>query len=1639
MRASSNPERGQPQPQAGLLRHLPGPPGQPPAPQSHLPLPRLTPSTEILEHVHPGSTSRGDFHSDPTSHNAMDAYNSGAPNNHMARPSRGIPGPFSYRQLPPTQPVPLLNRVGAFNGNLPKGKKNPKKQSSDDARMVSNAETSPRQASHGASSTGPSAPQTIHMPFHPRSPDAIPLIEELHPSSGAVQYSGNYHQPNLPSGHHSGNGKEPFHHPPHHGQAPIQSAMGAFSCVLTNPYSPPAHEWWRPTQDPHPAGSTLPTPTYMQYQGPTANGRLFEENPDYVSAQVRPHTSQPLDPHAFGHRLQDHQMDSQDGQDPNSESQRAALAPMSNARRPQFPRAPGRSRADETPRRPVQEGCTIWIGGLPKELDKAAVMRLLRPCRGLLGVSEPRVTLSFKYNISHSYLFAEYVLPISNIAGNTNLSNYSFQDPADAAEALERLPQTRFASLPEGSFLITNYPRPRVYPSPGHYQHGNDADSKRPASNVSPTKSRKGEDSNRAGKLKGEHGRKASKGSTRGKKQSSSSPEGKTERPSERLGAMDAGQKESSVQPQEATAQADTHGKAASMAHMSRSSTDGQGSKPRSQDAGVIQPDVGVETHANPVLGITGDETKDTTLVPSAKPRVQESYQATSSRHTEGRTKGPKKKSKGSNKLSMPENKGSESPTVQPASDNVKPKARAKHSVDDAGEPVDDSGYLKDKENQDGFEIETSQTTAPAIPLGATSTLPKDLGIADQSFLGRNSTEDDGEQPKASVASVIQPGGANDDKAELSETPPAPVNTAWSAVPLEQAKEPTSQAMRRDVSSSTQGSADTAPSVLRSTAPPSTSQTERSNSITKETLSPTVQAACPSPEAALLPVVLEPCQLRDKIEASILGPNAFQLRNTVISKRILEEDSRTQEARSDVGTSVRNEEPGKTAMNQKSETPMSLALSETGKGAKSAQEDLQNSTDGEPGRSHPGENAEQTPPSESDLTVLTSPARKRAPSIPPRSSSLAAPSPPIKTHQKKKSRNLKPLKETPSSKATGLSVGGRQMDPSLQIMGSANFDVPDLCIDPVARTPTADKSKDLPKPETPFLMDDGVRVTPPKISRQTVEASNADRYYAQKYDYQVSQLVSVMQINATFNNFDSSDSASTFSADTSNSDHASAKKHNDLETTLREAGYRGLSDTSPFTIKDPGLALLETIDEEDYPSKSRTKKDGAVLSWIDDAGKIGPSMSFDAWKKQNEMVEIVKKATAVKRLLAGSPPLPWTKIESLGQQLSRFILPFFTNVQEQQTTKLEARKFLKAKALLDTIPQRGSSISEMQKWSRNASLFLEGNTSEPSPARAQSRKPTANSPSKSSRSTSSREQKQERRHPVLANKPDLQTLARNLGRDEDAFRTTYVELDRFLTSGQTTEPESSPSTFGRRTPSEERPTPSVALIPSATLDQVSKLIDFEMGKDRRRWSDDCHGLSAPEEEDRMTSSDPELRPLGGEFDVRRVTVVKDVEPDQRVKEIENEGKRRSHEDKQSEVKGEELDSEFEKQDQRPTAKPDEINDPAPPESKAQGPENPEPPTDQKQTSQLLGVSFSSFDSNRTTSNEGSSEEAKINRPRGGHSPHKRSGYNAVAGRGTDGKRGVKKEASKDPWALPQGEKPWGGGRGRGGKTKRERQ
>ena len=1164
----------------------------------------------------------------------------------------------------------------------------------------------------------------------------------------------------------------------------------------------------------------------------------------------------------------------------------------------------------------------------------------------------------------------------------------------------------RFASLPDGSFLCANYPKVKEYASPGHKQHESYGGSKRPMSNVSPTKLRKGEDSDHTGKSKNEHGRKPSKGSARGKESSTGTQERRPGKLSERISVASADQKESELQPEKASVSPGPNGKVGPTANVNHSSTNCSDPMPIFQDFEAIQPKVGVEPHAIQAPRFACDGPQEISSDSSAKLQGQESHQAMSTRQIEGRTKAFKKRKKGESKLPMPEAMVLKSTVAHTTSEYAKPRAQEETVVEETCKPLDDSAHLEEKRKQSAFEIEAKIAPAATFPLEPISALLKYPETADQScLLGCNPIDTNVEQPATSVDKVVKASGAKDDEMEVT-----PTGSILSAVSVEQSKEPVSQAMRRDVGSMAEGSAKIDLPILESTGSSSISQTECSNSISLEKSSPVVQAANPSSSFSELG------NLRDGIDARMVSSSASQIRTAIISNRVFEEARMSQEARLDEETSKPVEGPREITGEKVPEILASLTPSAMGKESIQIKKEVQNPNRDESEGLQLGlieENPQQASktlsihpsPSKSEQIFPMSPARERALSIPPRSSSLPALSTPIKTHQKKKPRNLTPVKEASSSKVLDLSLEDTKMGSSSETTESTKLSIPVLTIDPTAHALTANQPRDLPKPETPFLMDNGVRVAPPKINRPIVEVSNADRYYARKNYHQVFRCGNATQINMTVCSLDSLGLES---------HHNSSEIENGLENVLREAGFGRLSTTSPFTIKPPELAWLETIGEGGGSIENCNNKDEPVL--ILDKGKIGPVMSWDAWTKQQEMIEVVKKATAVKRIMTSSPPLPWTKIVSLRKQLSRFVTHVFSNAHEQQITNSRAQKSLKAKILLDTIPQRDSSISDMRKWSRRVSLFMDEYASKPSRAYSGSRKSITNSSGGSLRGISSQKQQPVCQYPIPINQPDPQNLAREHGRDEDAHPTDNTEPNYSSTTGQTTESEPSPSTCGRTTPSEDESTSSVILTPSAALNQVTKLKDLfvEMGEDHRRLSDDCYQFNPPQEEECMTIFDPELMSVGRELD--------EVEVEQGVKE------NKSHGDK-----GQALGYAEESQAINKTKEPT-------PTSSEEKPQTLKDLAHQKHTCHLMGVSFQSSVSNHTTITEHSKDEAQHIPPTGEHSSLLRGGYNAVAGRGIDGRRGGRNEASKDPWALPQGEKPWGSGcEGQGGKKKRERQ
>ena len=878
-------------------------------------------------------------------------------------------------------------------------------------------------------------------------------------------------------------------------------------------------------------------------------------------------------------------------------------------------------------------------------------------------------------------------------------------------------------------------------------------------------------------------------------------------------------------------------------------------------------------------------------------------------------------------------------------------------------------------------------------------TSPKENETGQKPFLGCIATEDDDEQSQASVALIKKASGAIKDKTVVSGITWVPTESALFIMPLGQSQEPISQAMRRTGSIPIQGTADSDPSIISSSRPPSSSQTERSSSISQE-------------------IFMPPPIPRNTHDIYIRSPSLSQ----DPTAPAFEDNKQTYEARADEEVPAQNIEHRQIAVKQRSEHPTNLASLQIGKGTNHTQLESQN-----PDQDGLGGFSPRLTEKDTRQTLLSS--------SPPSQSKLdgafVLPSTPIKTHQKKKSRNPTPVKEKSPSEVISRSIVSASVHSSLQAKGGTKRNPTALTIDPQAPTLKVDISKDLPKPETPFLMDDGLRVNPPKINRHLDETSNADRYYAQKDDYQVFHWGSAMQTNAMSCSLDCYDSASNHLSETDIYGLAMAEQENHLEATLREAGFRGLSDTSPFTIQDPTLAWLDQIDDKGKRLEDRTDKDEHVLKWDDRKGNFSQYIDYDTWAKQEEMVELIKKATAARRRMANSPPSPWTTTTSLRQQLTRFVTHSDSDKLGQQASISKASRIQRAKTLLRTVPRRDSPTNEMRKWSTQVSLFMEENAPGPSSSRQEARNSPSDRGGRSVGGNSSLVQQQEKRHLIFINRSDSPPLARNSGRGKDAFPTANMDFNYIFTSEKTTAPEDSPSTCGRLTPSEDDSTLSAVLESFAAHNPVGKLRDsfVDISEDYRGYSDSRHQLINPQEEERPRSSNPKLKPVG-EFDVNGISEAEVVDPEQSIK-----APQQLHADQPYEGKGEDNGSE---EGERGPKSPVESSKPKAPvfavsKEKPPSPKELEDPARPERFS-LLDLSSPFSESSHTMSNEEESIPTEVKRDRRGSGwqrPLLRSDYSAVVGRGVDQSRGggqSEEEGSiKDPWAIPEGERPWGRG------------
>ena len=339
LRATSNPERH-------LFHSYPDHTRQIPPPDAHftghggrLPLPRLTGATELLEHIVPGATTRGDFHSDP-----LATLGRPYPDTMMAIPSRGFPGPYGYFA---SGPVPLDDRGRKFSGNVPRGKKNPIKRSSDDARRQYDTDAGHRSVPNSGTPHG-----------YPASSS-----QSWSQNNAQLRLTGPVHMSQVNNGPypgHQGQGKEYEGHlyPPH------MKEMGTYMPALASHLQPET------SGDHSEVITPLPATNFRRTRGDT-------KSPQYT--YWAPNNG--------------------------SDGQRSVLANMSNSGQSQPQHSPvarqGSGRGGSF------EGCNkIWIGAIPPDFTKDMLIKLLEPCRGLRYISEPKSS----YSGTAAIVFATYVI-----------------------------------------------------------------------------------------------------------------------------------------------------------------------------------------------------------------------------------------------------------------------------------------------------------------------------------------------------------------------------------------------------------------------------------------------------------------------------------------------------------------------------------------------------------------------------------------------------------------------------------------------------------------------------------------------------------------------------------------------------------------------------------------------------------------------------------------------------------------------------------------------------------------------------------------------------------------------------------------------------------------------------------------------------------------------------------------------------------------------------------------------------------------------------------------------------------------------------------------------------------------------------
>ena len=398
----SGPETNQGHLWPGSVRTIP--PSHFPNQQGAYRQPQGGPPAGMLGHVNYGSARRPNIHTEHAQipMGAFPSLNMDSSNVHM--PSLGhLAAPVYGHQ----QPAPVVYPHRDHNNFQAKGKKNPVKRSSDDARKSSFEVGNKYQAYGRRRSSQFDNSQIVQSPqsmFTPMQPPGDSSRSLFYPSDRtSVSSYDRQQQPKMIE--HGPANMQPFvssseDHPQ------TTEPVDFTNETPTGRTERVGFQTVPPTMAAHPPDPGLPD----RHISDMSHDASTEKNIASTASQTAESTHQSLDPHAFGHQLPNVQIGF-----PNARSK----APEAEAPTRHYTPGQGqiqdqqtlqRSKKQWSPRKTDEriKGLRIFIGGLPNQIDKYTVRQMLEPCRGLIDITPPKTGVR---NTTH--VFAKYVLKIS--------------------------------------------------------------------------------------------------------------------------------------------------------------------------------------------------------------------------------------------------------------------------------------------------------------------------------------------------------------------------------------------------------------------------------------------------------------------------------------------------------------------------------------------------------------------------------------------------------------------------------------------------------------------------------------------------------------------------------------------------------------------------------------------------------------------------------------------------------------------------------------------------------------------------------------------------------------------------------------------------------------------------------------------------------------------------------------------------------------------------------------------------------------------------------------------------------------------------------------------------------------------------